>query len=225
MNTYEIYIPLILCIMSLCIIKLKCFETRSDYIKFVIDFDIAYSVFLLMLFSYHYTTYSETVCEYPNDCHEGLNDTLRAEIYHYKTTGKCNELSHEVDSFYENNIESDEECETSSFGCCLLPVYCQTAIMNGLSYSSFSQTYSSDSTSGYINTGVVQTEWSGEKCPTYIDIFQDKIWREELSLIIKISILVGCYFTVTVVSYLIFKYCSKKPIRFEKVQKSYSSSV
>ncbi len=139
MNTYGIYIPLILCILSLCIIKLKCFETRSGYIKYAINFDIAYSVLLLISFSYQYITYSETICEYSHDCHEGLDDTLRAEIYHYKTNGKCNEMSHEVVSFYENNYESNEECETSQFGCCLLPVYCQTAITNGLSYSFFNQ--------------------------------------------------------------------------------------
>ena len=220
------------------------FMIKNDFLMKKYPKIIQFSVFIDQIFIFIFAcvmlydlSLDTSTCEFFHDCYEGENDALLAESYTYEVKGsECPPHAGPlIDSFSDRHSNSHLEmrktnwsgygmstvCTDSPYGCCYLPVDCDSKMKSNRHW--YYSIYSRGSHSKYfasMNTYITQKDENGTDCPQYDDLIIDYLHKEEDESFSYCKAMIICYLCSSITQLCIYK--TSKRFRENDVSVSYS---
>lgn len=181
-------------------------------------------IFFLIIFShfmYEFCTLEKQECIFRHNCFgTGEDDLLYYDEVVYETYNKCSNsatVGYDIRDYYEKYYNEEEDCRESEYGCCILKNRCEISYEYNFTYDQYWDRYSSTFNSerrGKINTEIKKVDEEGSNCPSYDDIFMNRVKEETIEPL---------YFFIIMFIWIMIYYCylifCKKVSNFEEIKK------
>jgi len=135
----------------------------TENIVFYRNVSIISIILLTLIYVIDIFTMDKETCHFTRWCHEGIDDQIIPAFYFYQMN-ECPRFNSWLTDYYSDS-DSNDECETSKYGCCeVSAIDCDAAYSEGDTYSFYQIII--DDYWGNWSISMDKQDEEGSNCPT-----------------------------------------------------------